>query len=471
MQNQLQRIMSPSRARILAIAGILAYVACFQWMYVNYLYPFWDYFGFDYNPPGTSYILLAWLLSVVPSFWMPIQLARPSQLAYWVLYITVFIPSMFVPLYAGFSSPREILNLMTALFAGFAVAGFSYLVPLYSFRYAGMPRRWFWKGFLCLAAVLTMWMGVVFRHHAQIVSFQDIYDVRNAANDVAEGSQVNYAFMLLTGAINPFLMGYGLFCKRTGLFLAGAAGQLLVYAVGGTKGSILSIFFIAAIALLFKAGRTASTLRITFSALALLAFSCLSYVWSGYDPGPLHTIVLFVILMRTLSIGGLVTAQYFAFFQHNPLTYYSHVKGMNWFLTYPYQYPIGEEIGLTYAGTTDLDATAHFWATDGIGGLGLPGILVVSALCAAVFWALDSASQRHDPRLAALVTTYAAYNISNISLFTSLFSGGLALLIVLLYLMPPAGRADSVRAAKRKNSRSTTFHARGKDVLNEVRTC
>lgn len=437
VQDDLQNNTTRSRSRVLVVTGILAYVACFQWMYVNYLYPFWDYFGFDYNPPDPRYLVLAWLLSVIPSLWMPLELRRPSQLAYWVLYIAVFLPSMFVPLYAGINAPKEISVLMLVLFAGLALAGSSYLVPLLPLCPPKVPFGTFWKGLAVLAVALGLWMSVVFRHHLRLVSFEDVYEVRDVASDLAQGGQVNYAFMLLTGAVNPFLMGYGLFSKRLWLFLVGAAGQLLVYSVGGTKGSILSILFISAFGLLFRPGRLAFGPKMTLSSLALLSVACLSYVASGYEPGPLHTIILFVVLMRSLSTAGLLTAQYYDFFQHNPLTYYSHIKGVNWVLAYPYQYPIGQEIGLAYAGTADLDASAHFWATDGLGGLGLTGILLMSLLCAIVFWLLDSASQRHDPRLAALVTTYAAYNIANISMFTSLLSGGLALLIFLLYLMPP----------------------------------
>jgi hypothetical protein len=58
-------------------------------------------------------------------------------------------------------------------------------------------------------------------------------------------------------------------------------------------------------------------------------------------------------------------------------------------------------------------------------------------VCGLLFWAIDSAAKRHDPRLAALILTYAAYNLANISLFTSLLSGGLALLIAFLYLLKP----------------------------------
>jgi hypothetical protein len=61
----------------------------------------------------------------------------------------------------------------------------------------------------------------------------------------------------------------------------------------------------------------------------------------------------------------------------------------------------------------------------------------MSFICAGVFWALDSAAKRHDPRLAALVISFAAFNVANISIFTTLFSGGLALLMLCLYLVPP----------------------------------
>ncbi len=88
------------KERVLLVSAVSAYVALFQWMYEYYLYPSWDYFGFHFEPPPWPYLVLAWALSVTPTLWMPVKLTRPSQLAYWVLYITVFIPSMFVPLYA-----------------------------------------------------------------------------------------------------------------------------------------------------------------------------------------------------------------------------------------------------------------------------------------------------------------------------------------------------------------------------------
>lgn len=444
----------PYRQRVLLISAVLGYAALFQWMYENYLYPTWDYFGFHYNPPPTSCIMLAWILSVTPSLWMPMRLTRPSQLAYWVLYITVFIPSMFVPLYAGLDAAGEISLLILTLYAGFAIMAGCYRVPLLRLGPARISRRAFWEGFSLIAAALAIWMIVVFRGHMQFLSFNNIYDLRDIQNDVSEGTLVNYAFMLLTGAFNPFLMGCGLFYRRKWLFLAGVFGQLLVYSVGGTKGSILSIAFIYGFYALFRVGRHPFALKLVFGTLVLVGGLCASYALAGYDPEPLklHSVALFVVLMRTFSSNGLMTAWYYNFFQSNPHTFYSHVRGVNWFVHFPYERTAALEIGSVYMGGNDADPTAHFWAIDGIGALGLPGVLLISAFCALVFWALDSAAQKHDPRLAALVTCYAAYNIANISIFTSLYSGGLAILILSLYLMPPEAAAWPKEQALAANS-------------------
>ena len=435
-----------ARPRMAVFATVGAYIACFHWIYVHYLYPTLDYLGFDFNRPASAYLALAWTLALLPCLWMPLALTRPSQLAYWVLYITVFIPSMFVPLYAQMEPPREIAALMFVFFLAFFIIGTAHRLPLAASRTGRMSASRIVKALVILGAALALWMLIVYRHHLRIVSFQDVYDLREAASDRAEGTSVDYAFMLLTGAVNPFLMGYGLFCRRRVLVAAGVAGQLLIYSVGGTKGSLLSIVFIPAMYALLKIRRLPFGLKIAAASLALMLSFCAVFAMVGEQAGDIVSLALFVVFSRTLGMGGLLTAQYYDFFQRNPFTYWSHIKGVSWFIHYPYQYPVGQELGIAYAGTTALDATTHFFATDGIEAAGLPGVILIAFFCAFVFWLLDSAAQKHDPRLAALVTTYAAYNLSNISIFTSLLSGGLGLLILVLYLMKEGGTCGTGEA-------------------------
>jgi len=110
-------------------------------------------------------------------------------------------------------------------------------------------------------------------------------------------------------------------------------------------------------------------------------------------------------------------------------------------------------------GGNDADPTAHFWAIDGIGALGLPGVLLISAFCGLVFWTLDSAARKHDPRLAALVTCYAAYNIATFR-FHEFVLRGLAILILALYLMP-AETVSPWKEPERGASREAKKAARG----------
>ena len=334
--------------RLLLVLGVLGYVWCFQWMYIHWLYPVFGYYGFDYNPPGLAYAALAWILSILPALWMPLAITRPSQLIYWVLYSTALIPSMFVPLYAAMNSPGEIAVLMLTLFAGFAVIGLSYLIPPLKLKPRRLSKSGFRYGFGFFGGALALWVIVAFRGQFHVMSFQDIYDLRFAAEDIMEGTRLNYALMWLSAVIDPILMGWGLFYKKPSLFLAGALGQVLVYTSLGTKGSLTSIVFILAIFLLLRGDRFPFALKLIWGVVALFIGLSVSFAVLGGEQGSLLWMVLFMVFMRTFAMNGLMTAWYYDFFQRNPLTYYSHVTGVNWFVHYPYANPMGIEVGSFY---------------------------------------------------------------------------------------------------------------------------
>jgi hypothetical protein len=439
------------RERLWLVLAIFAYVCCFHLVYVYYLNREVVYFGFVYEPAALRYVALGWTLSVLPSFWMPLRLARPSQLAYWILYVVVLIPSMLVPVYVNLVESGETIMLMLTLFVGFIIVGLSHLVPLLRVRSKSLTAPFFkWLIGACLL-LSAAWVLYVFRGALSLVSFQSVYDVRFNAEDVMEGSHVSYAAMLLSGALDPFLMGWGLYSKRPLLFIAGALGQLLVYASWGTKGSFSSILFVGAFYLLIRSNRRPFALKLMGCLVAVFFAVAGLYLAGGSKPGAIFSFALFFLFVRIFSVQGLLSAQYYDFFKHNPLTHYSSVNVIGWFIHYPYAHPVGIEVGYSVTGDPLYDAVAHFWAYDGIAAWGLPGILVISIVCALVFWLLDSAAQRHDPRFAGLVTCYAAYNLANISLFTSLLSGGLWAIMLLLYLMPAKAAVPSLRRLRQSS--------------------
>ena len=410
------------------------FVGCFQQVYLKWLYPVFGYYGFENNDPKVGYLWLAWGLSVCPALWMPIKLTRPSQLIYWVLYLSVLIPAMFVPLYVGLQDATEVARLMVALFVGFAITGLSYMLPLIRFRPSSISPRNYQRALFCVAAGLIIWVIVVFRGKFRIVSFADIYDLRNAADDLMEGSSVYYAISWLSAVIGPFLMAGGIVRKRTLIFLSGVFVQIFVYSAMGAKSTIVSILVLPVFAFILRDKGASFGLKISWSCALLTLVLYMGRSLGGDDN--LFYLILSLVFMRTFGSSGLTTAWYHDFFLHNPLTHYSHIKGISWFVLYPYNNPLGVEVGSFYSGNPTLDDNAHFWATDGLAAWGLSGVLLVSVVCALVFWLLDSTAKGHDLRFATLAVTFEALNLGNLSIFTTLLSGGLGLMMIFLYFAP-----------------------------------
>lgn len=423
--------------RILLILGILAYVVVFQWVYITWLNHNYDYFGFTYNSPPEGYLVLAFVLGLLPGFWIPIGLLRPSQLIYWVLYIAVFIPAMFVPLYINLQPSSDVAMLMISLFAGFMLTGCSYLLPLLRLKIPSLSKTVFLYGFAFITLIFTSWVILVFRGNMRFVSFYNVYkEVRFAADDVMTGSLVGYAIMYLSGVINPFLISWGLVYKRIPFLIVGMSGQILIYSIIGAKSAILSIPILLLLYLMLRRKIHFFGLKLVWGVVTVFLLLNSINLIMGDTLGSSLRMLSAIVLMRTFGMPGILAGQYNNFFQSNPFTYLSHVNVVRLFLDYPYSNPLGIEIGHSYYVNSQINLNANFWITDGLAGFGLSGILLVSLLCALVFWLLDSAAKGHHPVFAALLVSLAALNISNISLFTALLSGGLGFCILMLYLMP-----------------------------------
>lgn len=420
--------------RAFLLVGVLVYAIVFQWVYITWLNKYFNYYGFYYNPPELDYLILAFILSLLPGFLMPIRLTRPSQLIYWVLYLVVFIPSMFVPLNMALRPASDIVLLIITLCAGFFLTGASYLLPLPRLRVLPLPKAVFWFGFVFITLSLTAWVITVFFGQMRIVSFENIYkEVRFPADTIMTGSYVGYAIMWLSNVFNPLLISWGLVRKRLSFLIVGVLGQVLMYSTIGSKSAIVSIPLMFIFYFLLRKKTDYFGLKITWGVVSVfLILNSINLIMDGSAP---FMMISSIIFMRIFGMEGLLAGQYHYFLQVHPLTFLSHINFVRLFLDYPYSDPLGIEIGHFYY-NLNLNANANFWITDGLAGLGLPGILLVSLVCTFVFWLLDSAARGHSTVFVALLITLEAMCISNISLFTTLLSGGLGFCILILYLMP-----------------------------------
>src|SRR5205814_1387509 len=155
--------MHPGKRRVLLVSIVFVYICCFHWIYVHYLNSEVAHFGFLYEPPQFGFVALGWILALAPSLWMPLLLKRASQLAYWILYVVVVIPSMLVPVYADVLTVGQNIAVMLTLFLGFAITGLSYTLPLFRIRNKMMPPSSFKYLVIGCLTIAAAWFGYVHR--------------------------------------------------------------------------------------------------------------------------------------------------------------------------------------------------------------------------------------------------------------------------------------------------------------------
>jgi hypothetical protein len=76
------------------------------------------------------------------------------------------------------------------------------------------------------------------------------------------------------------------------------------------------------------------------------------------------------------------------------------------------------------------------WTQDGIGAAGVGGVLLVSVVGAIALWVFDSMTARISPAFVALASAVVAISFMNVPLTTTLVTGGMGLVAILMYLMP-----------------------------------
>jgi hypothetical protein len=172
--------------------------------------------------------------------------------------------------------------------------------------------------------------------------------------------------------------------------------------------------------------------------LGLSALLCIGLVVDKLPFPSLTKWFIAVVNFRTFAVPQLLIVQYFDFFRDHPLTFFSHVRGVSLLLRYPYGTDLGTTIGEFFYGGL-MGANAGMWAGDGLAGFGLGGILLISGVCAAAFWIIDAVAGEFDPRFVIVALGFIAMTFANASLFTTILSGGLGMLVATLALMPNSG--------------------------------
>jgi len=136
---------------------------------------------------------------------------------------------------------------------------------------------------------------------------------------------------------------------------------------------------------------------------------------------------------RLYGVHGQIFANYVDFFSTHPHTWFSHVTGINKFVRYPYDVDLPVLIGMNYPGGNQ---NTNFWGQDAVAGAGLWAMPAVSLVFGGILLAVNTVCRGLAAPFVVGAISMAALRFADSTIPTSLVTGGLALLLVLLAFAP-----------------------------------
>ncbi|MDB4917573.1 MAG: hypothetical protein JWM95_5217 [Gemmatimonadetes bacterium] len=425
-----------STARLLVVAAVICYVIAFNLTYRDFVSPIFQFWGLGYRPIPAPYFWTTCLLCVLPSTWMPVSLTRPSLLLFYLQYFLIFVPAAFVTFHSirPYVHPDNAMSIVWMMFAGLSIIEVIYVLPVRPIRFLRVTPSAFWTVFAALGSVMLGYIAITLRGTFRLANFTDIYSIRFAMADIisATGSRFGlYAQFLLLSFFFPMTFAVGAFSRQWSMIALAAAGYVFLFGVGGAKAAVLATVYLPLIYLMVKPRRRVA-LRFAGSTTAALLSA---YVTTALLSESMNAEFLGVLHFRSFTVPALTIAQYAGFFQIHPVTHLASVTGFSWLIQSPYDSDIPYMLGRYYY-SASIGLNSGMWAGDGIVGFGLWGIPLISVVCSVVFWILDSIAADMDPAFVAVVVAYCGLSFTNISLFTTLISGGLGFTMATLLVAP-----------------------------------
>ena len=233
--------------RISMPVSVLLYCAAFHYSYANWMSKAWGYMGLTYKSPDLALLAISYILAATMCAVSPTKLRRPSHAIYWVLFFTVYIPGLLVPLFLQLDNGMALFGLQLSLTGGMLAIAVSYRFTLVRLRRYPASPQLFWLVFAVVFCACNAAVLFAYRNNLHLASLKDIYSIRHQGASVTEDNPViGYVIQLLGSVMDPLLISYGLANRRKKLAGLGILGEVIVYSASSAKASILTPVFVIA---------------------------------------------------------------------------------------------------------------------------------------------------------------------------------------------------------------------------------
>ncbi len=395
----------------------ILYIIC----YLEFLNPNFDYAGFEINHFSYFTINLSIIIILIPCLFIRSDLKLSTIISIFI-YVLIYIPTII-----SFELMLKV-GLMHVLTIQITFAVCMVLLFLSDRIVLSIPKLSVnvpFKIILFIIILFSVYLLFKYRSNLQLVSFDKVYELRKDNNKLGDDLITRYLSSWLFNVFIPIALAYSLINRNKIYFIIGTLSCVVIYAATAAKSAIL--LPIIYIAIYYGLRKNYNKLLSVF--LKYLSISMLIILYIGFN------IFSSIILSRTIGNGGKLMYWYYDFFSNHQYTYYNHVNMVNLiFNNYPYgNLDVGQVIGQNYWG--DDNSNANFWATDGIAGLGIYGVYIITIVLFAYFILINNITKNANQIFVLMCFLPFILYLTNGSFFSSMLTGGGGILTMFFYLI------------------------------------
>lgn len=421
-------LINKNHLNYLIIASIytLAYILAYKY----FLNRNFEYFGYIIKERTIGIWILTFIFTILPIYLYRGYYAISSFISF-LIYLVLYIPTILTFTFASTEQTSKIFLIQLAFAIGMCLI---FYADRFVFKNAEIhfSQKLPIHIFLLLTILATLFVLFTFRNNLKLVSFQDVYTQRSDNEHIGTDIVSRYIFSWLNAFLIPMCLAYGFSRKKYLYLIVGTLACIIIYMATAAKGTLLMPFFIFSIYLLVLISKPEGITKVLGYAFSILIILLIVIA----RPNTILFMISSILLMRTISIGGLLNLKYYDFFTTHPNTYFSHLNIVdNLSGYYPYgNQSLGQVVGFHYWGDK-MNANANFWATDGIASLGVLGILAISLIFCIFLILFNSLTKDFSKPFIILLSIPLTFSLLNVSFFSTLLSGGGFFLITSLLFL------------------------------------
>lgn len=428
--------------RLVALCAVALLAHAFNCSYEAYVAPRYEFMGMGFRKVDPQYVLTSWLYALIPGLFLPLKLERPSQVFLYVQYFIFYVPFVFSAYHVTHPlvSHAAIFQLVTMFFLSMLLLAIACTIPSKRSISVPMTPSSYWSIFIFLFLGFSILLLVTYKDNLKLVSFDDVYELREAAGEITGKSLLGsrftaYALTWLQGCLAPIAFAVSLFNRKWHLAFISSLPFLLIYMIQGSKVALIAPLF--TLFFYIWATRLPKYAFVSFS-LVLTGLLLVPYGISFLGLELWNTPYLLLVNTRTFTIPQMVSVQFFDFFQSHSFTFGGHIPGVDLIFPYRFKQGLPYEIGWYYF-DRPVGANVGIWAGDGIASFGLIGVPIFTCFLIALLKAIDSVTSHLKVSFVIVAMAYLASIFANVQINVVLGTNGLFLALFFLMFMPKRG--------------------------------